>query len=53
MADTISELAAALRAGGGLNEEQRRLFVDAGLVMRVVLSDEIRRLETVERERRK
>jgi hypothetical protein len=50
MADTIGELAAALKAHGGLNDEQRRLFVDAGIVMRVVLDDELRRLQTVERE---
>lgn len=50
MADTISELAAALKSHRGLTDEQRRLFVDAGIVIRAVLDDELRRLQTVEQE---
>jgi hypothetical protein len=50
MADTISELAAGLKGHGGMNAEQRRLFADAGMVIRVLLDDELRRLERLEQE---
>jgi hypothetical protein len=49
MAITVTHLADALKAHRGLNDEERELFNDLGLVVRVILAEELRKLESVGR----